>query len=118
MAGFVESGESVEEAVRREVFEESAIRVGGVAYHSSQPWPFPSQLMIGCWGEALTEEIVVDPEELEDARWFTREEVAKALGKGMDLAGTELKLPPKYAIAHHLLKSWVENNPPQFFAKI
>ena len=111
----MEPGETIEEAVRREISEESSIKVGGVVYHSSQPWPFPSQLMIGCWGEALSEDIVIDPEELEDAKWFTRDEVSKALS-GLENVG--LKLPPKYAIAHNLLKSWVDNNPPQLFAKI
>jgi NAD+ diphosphatase len=117
LAGFIEPGETMEEAVRREVSEESSIRVGGVIYHSSQPWPFPSQLMLGCWAEALNEDIKIDPEELEDAKWFTKEEVAKALANSVDLAGPGLKVPPKYAIAHHLLKSWVDNSLPTVFSK-
>ena len=79
LAGFVEPGESIEEAVRREVAEEAAIKVSAVRYHSSQPWPFPSSLMMGCIAETAAEEIVVDEAELEDARWFTRAEVRAAL---------------------------------------
>lgn len=74
LAGFVEPGETIEDAARREVFEESGIRVGAVRYVSSQPWPFVSNLMIGLIGEALTSEIVLDQNELEDARWFSAEE--------------------------------------------
>ena len=109
LAGFVEPGESIEEAVRREVLEEAGIVVGAVTYHSSQPWPFPSSLMIGCLGEAESEEIVIDPEELQDARWVTREEV-RACFDAPDhaAAGGGLEIPPPDAIAHHLIKAWVE----------
>ncbi len=79
LAGFLEPGETIEEAVRREVMEESGIRVGRVAYHSSQPWPFPHSLMIGCHAEALSSEVDRDAEELEDCRWFEREEVRQML---------------------------------------
>ena len=72
LAGFLEPGETVEDAVRRETFEEAGIRVGAVRYLASQPWPFPSSLMIGCVGEAETDDIVIDRTELEDVRWFSR----------------------------------------------
>ena len=75
LAGFVEPGETLEEAVRREVLEESGITVGDVHYHSSQPWPFPGNIMLGFYAEGLTEEITIDPEELKDARWFSRQEM-------------------------------------------
>jgi NAD+ diphosphatase len=105
LAGFLEPGETIEEAVRREVLEESGIRVGRVAYHSSQPWPFPHSLMIGCHAEALSNEVDRDAEELEDCRWFDREEVR------LMLAGThpeELKAPFPMAIAHHLIKAFAD----------
>jgi len=103
LAGFVEPGETLEEAVRREVFEEAGVRVAEVRYHSSQPWPFPASLMMGCMAEASTEEIRVDAHELEDARWFTRDDARAALaGKNRDLA-----LPPPLAIAHQLVRAWV-----------
>ena len=104
LAGFMDQGESIEEAVRREVREEADIPVGEVAYHSSQPWPFPSSLMIGCHGKALGTDIKIDPEEMADVRWFERGEVAKAL----DEASAVLKVPGAIAIAHHLIKDWVE----------
>ncbi|TCT08828.1 NAD+ diphosphatase [Tepidamorphus gemmatus] len=105
LAGFIEPGETIEEAVRREVREEVGIPVGRVGYHSSQPWPFPSSLMIGCWAEALGREIVLDTSELEAGRWFSREEVVAILaGTHPDGVGA----PPRMAIAHQLLKSFVE----------
>ena len=102
LAGFVDQGESIEEAVAREVMEEAGIAVRNVRYHSSQPWPFPSSLMIGCHAEAATTTIAIDDEEMSDIRWFTREEVLKAL------AGTSEKLvvPGPMAIAHHIIKAW------------
>jgi len=103
LAGFVEAGESLEEAVRREVWEESQVVVGAVRYVCSQPWPFPSSLMIGCIGEAESEEITVDLAELEDARWFTRDALRAALeGRREDLV-----VPPPFAIAHQLIRAWV-----------
>ncbi len=104
LAGFVEPGESVEEAVRREVLEETKVEVGRVRYHSSQPWPFPSTLMIGCVAEALGDEITVDGVEIASAAWFTREEVRRALAGASD----ELALPEPVAIAHHLIREWAE----------
>ena len=103
LAGFVEPGEPIEAAVRREVFEETGVRVGAVRYLSSQPWPFPSSLMFGCHGEALSTNIEIDPNEIEDARWFTREEIADAL------AGTHPELLPARpgAIARFLLVNWL-----------
>lgn len=105
LAGFVEVGETIEEAVRREVAEESGIRVGEVRYHSSQPWPFPSSLMIGCLAEALSEELTIDKHEIEDARWFDRPTVLRAC-RGETDAG-ELFLPPVMAIGRRLCDVWV-----------
>jgi NAD+ diphosphatase len=106
LAGFVEPGETLEEAVRREVQEEAGVRVGAVRYLSSQPWPFPSSLMIGCLAEAESEEIRVDPVELEDAAWFRRDAVLAALAG----AGRELVVPPPFALAHHLIRAWAEGS--------
>jgi len=105
LAGFMEPGESIEEAVAREVLEEAAIEVGAVRYVASQPWPFPSSLMIGCIAEARSETITVDRTELEDARWFTRDEIVRALGRPMGEG--PLSLPPPFAIAHQLIKAWL-----------
>ena len=102
LAGFMEQGESIEEAVAREIGEEAGILVKNVRYHSSQPWPFPWSLMIGCHADAATTEIVMDDEEMADVRWFPREEVLLALdGKNPDL-----RIPGPIAIAHHLIKAW------------
>lgn len=100
LAGFVEPGESLEQAVRREVMEEASIRVGDVRYDSSQPWPFPSSLMIGFRGEALDDEIRIGDEELEDARWFTRAEIDAGVEAG------ELRLSPRTSISRHLIERW------------
>ena len=103
LAGFIEPGETIEAAVRREVFEETAIRVGDVSYVAGQPWPFPASLMIGCKGEALSEEITVDPVELEAARWVSRAELLTVF------AGTHPEIKParKGAIAHAMLDRWL-----------
>jgi NAD+ diphosphatase len=105
LAGFLEVGESIEEAVRRETFEEAGVRLGSVRYVASQPWPFPSSLMVACIGEALNEDIVLDVHELEDARWFTRDEVRQALARD---PAAPFVAPPPYAIANTLLTAWFE----------
>ncbi len=106
LAGFIEPGETIEEAVRREVQEEAGIACGRVKYFASQPWPFPSSLMIGCHAQALSDAIVIDHEELEGARWFDREELASML-KRQHKDG--LTTPPPVAIAHHIIRDFVEN---------
>ena len=100
LAGFVEPGESLEEAVRREVLEESGIRVGAVWYHSSQPWPFPASIMLGFHAEGLDEEIRIDPEELRDARWFSRAELREPEAHGF-------ALPRPDSIARRLIEDWI-----------
>ncbi len=103
LAGFVEPGETLEAAVRREVMEEAGVPVGAVSYLASQPWPFPASLMFGCAGEALSRDIQIDPVEIEDAIWVTRTEMMQAF------AGDHPKLLParKGAIAHFLLQHWL-----------
>lgn len=149
LAGFIEPGESLEEAVRRETYEETGIEVGEVIYHSSQPWPvgsnsMPCQLMIGFFAYAKSLEINVDKEELEDAQWHSREDIRKALAfaeykkaqrtaaakveqmcrgveKGQNLAAdfnvesgelASMFVPGPFAIAHHLISSWVDQSLP------
>jgi NAD+ diphosphatase len=104
LAGFVEAAEAIEDAVRREVFEEAGIRCSEVNYYMTQPWPYPSSLMIGCNAVALNEDIVVDRTELEDARWFDRDEAKLMITRKHPdgLAG-----PHPFAIAHHLLGRWL-----------
>jgi NAD+ diphosphatase len=108
LAGFVEPGETPEEAVRREVREEAGVRCGRVRYLAAQPWPFPSSLMIGFLAEALTEEITVDAEELAEARWFSRDEVREMVARAA--AGPDdpkqVSLPAPIAIAHHICRRW------------
>ncbi|MGI9372367.1 MAG: NAD(+) diphosphatase [Hyphomicrobiales bacterium] len=106
LAGFIETGESIEEAARREIFEEAGVKVGRIIYHSSQPWPFVSTLMIGLMGEAENTTITMDEEELEDVRWFSREEARQMLD---DTHPDGFTAPPALAIAHHLLKSFVDS---------
>jgi NAD+ diphosphatase len=107
LAGFMEPGETIEEAAQREVFEEAGIRVGDIRFHLNQPWPFPSSLMIGLIGEALTEDIVIDPKELETARWFEEREV-RAMLDGTH--GQGLKAPQPLAIAHHLIRASLQSS--------
>ena len=103
LAGFVEPGETIEAAVRREVFEESGIRVGRVDYLASQPWPFPTTMMIGCLGRAETTDITIDPNELDDAIWVTKEEIVASF------SGESATIKParKGSIAHFILWNWV-----------
>jgi NAD+ diphosphatase len=107
LAGFVEPGETIEEAVAREVFEEAGVRVRDVTYLGSQPWPFPSQLMIACHAWADDDRLTIDPAELEDAQWFTRDEVIEAFEKP-----DEARFVPPFplAVAHHMLRWWLEKD--------
>jgi len=105
LAGFVEPGESMEQTVRREVFEESGVEVGEVRYLASQPWPFPSSLMIGFHATALSTEIRLHDEELEDARWYTAHELLELKARGEDEA---LCLPRQDSIARFLIETWLE----------
>lgn len=106
LAGFLEPGETVENAVRRETHEESGITVGRVRYHASQPWPMPHSLMIGCFGEALSLDIVRDEAELADCRWFSREEVEDMAQRRPEERG--LTAPAKGAIAYRLMRDWLD----------
>ena len=101
LAGFVEPGESLEEAVAREVLEEVGVRVGAVQYHSSQPWPFPSNIMLGFYAEGLSEAITLQEDELRDARWFTRDELRDPQG---------FQLPRIDSIARRLIEDWMEQS--------
>jgi NAD+ diphosphatase len=105
LAGFAEPGESIEEAVRREVQEEVGLVCARVTYFASQPWPFPSSLMIGCHAEALTDDIVIDRSEIEEARWFDRAELKLMLARQHPQG---LSAPPPIAIAHHIIRAFVE----------
>jgi NAD+ diphosphatase len=103
LAGFMEPGETIEEAVRRELMEEVNLKVGHVRYVATQPWPFPSSLMIGCLAEAESRDFKPDGEEISDARWLTRDD-AKRLLDGERFP--DIAVPPSIAIAHHLIKAW------------
>jgi NAD+ diphosphatase len=124
LAGFVEAGESLEDAVRREVLEEAGVRVGRVTYLASQPWPFPSSLMLGCVAQAESEAIAIDPAELEEARWLSRDALRAALQVSrsepkasedhQERRRDDLLMPPPFAIAHHLIRAWVESDVASF----
>ncbi len=107
LAGFIEPGETIENAVRREIAEESGIAIGKVAYYASQPWPFPHSLMIGCHAEAVSGDISFDGNELEDCRWFGRAEVLQMLAR----EHPTVKVPPSGAIACHLIRAWAQADP-------
>ncbi|MSQ29152.1 MAG: NAD(+) diphosphatase [Dehalococcoidia bacterium] len=102
LAGYVEPGETVEDAVVREAFEECDVSIGAVRYHSSQAWPFPATLMIGCFAEATSDHVQPDGTEISEARWFTRDEARRAL----EGTNPDLVLPDRVAIAHHLVRAW------------
>jgi NAD+ diphosphatase len=104
LAGFVEPGETMENAVRRETLEESAIRVGQVRYYGSQPWPAPHSLMIGCYGRAENLDIAFDGNELEDCRWFTRDETEEVMNRFPSIISN----PPFGAIAQRLMRDWLD----------
>ncbi len=108
LAGFVDQGETIEEAVRREVLEEAGIRCGAVRYMASQPWPFPSSLMIGCQADALTEDINIDPQEIDDAQWFHRDQVRDMVANAMGTEG--LRMPPPLSLAHQLALRWLDED--------
>lgn len=103
LAGFIEPGETIEEAVRRELMEEASAKVGKVTYYATQPWPFPSSLMIGCFAEAESRDVKVDENEIAELRWIERS-VARELIAGKRVDG--MQVPPPIAIAHHLIKTW------------
>jgi len=103
LAGFAEVGETLEDTVRREIMEEAGVTVGRVDYFASQPWPFPSSLMIGCTAQALTADITIDAKEIEDARWFSREDARLMLAREHP---DGLICPPKLAIANLLISAW------------
>jgi NAD+ diphosphatase len=106
LAGYIEPGEAIEDAVRRETREEAGIVCGRVAYFASQPWPFPTSLMIGCHAEAISHDIVIDRTELADARWFGREETASMIARKHPEGFTA---PAPVAIAYHIIRAWVED---------
>jgi len=102
LAGFVEPGETIEEAVRRELMEEASVKVAEVTYYATQPWPFPSSLMIGCFAKAESLDAKPDESELAEIKWLERSEARRLIDGG----GGSIKVPPPIAIAHHLIKTW------------
>jgi len=109
LAGFMEPGETIEAAVRREIWEEAGVRTNRVCYHASQPWPFPSSLMIGCFAEATSTDIDPRDMELEDVRWFDRADI----GPMLDRTHPTFAAPPAVAIAHHLLRAYARHGAPR-----
>lgn len=103
LAGFIEPGETIEEAVRRELMEEASLKVGEVSYYATQPWPFPSSLMIGCFAQAVSRDTKVDQNELAEVRWLERD-AARELVEGRERDG--IRVPPPIAIAYHLIRTW------------
>ncbi|MGA2410648.1 MAG: NAD(+) diphosphatase [Candidatus Binataceae bacterium] len=103
LAGFVEPGETIEEAVRRELMEEASLKVTEVTYYATQPWPFPSSLMIGCFAKAASRDAKPDQIEIAEVRWIERS-VARDLIEGKQIPG--VRVPPPIAIAHHLIRAW------------
>jgi NAD+ diphosphatase len=103
LAGFIEPGETIEEAVRRELMEEASVKIGEVTYYSTQPWPFPSSLMIGCFAKAESRDVKADETELAEVRWIERS-MARELVAGKRVDG--IMVPPPVAIAHHLIRAW------------
>ena len=103
LAGFIEPGETIEEAVRRELMEEASVKVDEVTYYATQPWPFPSSLMIGCFANAVSRDVKADETELAEVRWIERS-VARELIEGRSVDG--IMVPPPIAIAHHLIRTW------------
>ena len=107
LAGFVEVGESIEEAVRRELFEEAGVRADAVRYIASQPWPFPSQLMIACIAKVEDPTITLDGAELEDAIWVDRGQIGAAM---TGAEGAPFLTPPRYAVAATLMQAWLDGH--------
>ena len=106
LAGYMEPGESIEEAVRREILEEAGVSIAEVRYFTSQPWPFPSTLMIGCFAVAENLKLDVNLQELESARWFSKKDVQQLFAE----QNQEFSAPRPIAIAHHLIRHWLDNS--------